>query len=58
MQDILKELSSVFQLVSTIPVTGDSIDTMAVVRARLRRIYADVEKVSAKMDVEVEDPQE
>lgn len=52
MNDILKELSSVFQLVSTIPVTGDSIDTMAVVRARLRKIYADVEKASAKMNVE------
>lgn len=45
MENILKELNSVFQLVSSIPVTGDAVDTMAVTRAKLRKVYADLKKI-------------
>lgn len=40
MEEILKELDSVFQLISGIPVTHDAVDTMAVARSKLRRVYA------------------
>lgn len=48
MNDILKELNSVFQIVSSIPVTGDSVDSMAIARAKLRKIYAELAKDSSQ----------
>lgn len=45
MDDILKELDAVFQTISSIPVTHDSVDTMAVARAKLRNIYAKLKKM-------------
>ena len=58
MNETLKELNHVFQLVSSVPVTGDSVDTVAAVRAKLRKIYADLEKASAKNEVNAEVPQD
>lgn len=58
MGEILKELNVAFQLVSSIPVTGDSVDTVAAVRAKLRKIYAEIEKASMKIEVDSEAPQE
>lgn len=43
MDEILKELDYVFRTISSIPVTGDSIDKMAVARAKLRKIYASLQ---------------
>lgn len=40
MDEILKELESVYQTISSIPVTHDSVDAMAVARSKLRKIYA------------------
>lgn len=39
MDDILKELELAFKMISTIPVTGDSVDTMAAARVKLRNAY-------------------
>lgn len=44
MDEIMKELDTVYKTVSSIPVTGDAVDAMAVVRAKLRKIYAELEK--------------
>ena len=43
MDDILNELNTIFRIVSSIPVTGDAVDSMAAVRAKLRKVYADIE---------------
>ena len=43
MDEIMKELDSVYKTVSSIPVTGDAVDAMAVVRAKLRKIYAELD---------------
>lgn len=40
MDEILKEIDAVFQLISSIPVTNDSVDKMAVARSKLRSVYA------------------
>lgn len=40
MDEILKELDLVYKAISSIPVTYDSVDTMAVARAKLRNIYS------------------
>ena len=49
MDEIMKELDVVYKTVSSIPVTGDAVDAMAVVRAKLRKIYAELD--NAKEEV-------
>ena len=48
MDEIMKELDSVYKTVSSIPVTGDAVDALAVVRANLRKAYAEAEKIDAE----------
>ena len=55
MDEILKELDYVFRTISSITVTEDSIDKMAVARARLRKIYATLQNLPQNTNVK-EDP--
>lgn len=48
MDEILKELESVYQTISSIPVTHDSVDAMAVARSKLRKIYALLKEVNVE----------
>ena len=48
MDEIMKDLETAFKATSAIPVTGDAVDAMAVVRAKLRKAYAEAEKIDAK----------
>ena len=48
MNDILNELKSAFQVLSSIPVQGDAVDYMAVVRAKLRKVYTELEKIESE----------
>ena len=54
MKEVLNELDSVFKMISRIPVTGDSVDLMALSREKLRRIYATINKMDESKTVEVE----
>lgn len=49
MNDILQEIDAIYQAVSSIPVTGDAVDTMAVTRAKLRKVYADLKKLDEEV---------
>ena len=49
MDEILKELEAVFQTISSIPVTHDSVDMMAVERSKLRKVYTKLKEVSAEL---------
>ena len=49
LDEIMKELDSVYKTVSSIPVTGDAVDAMAVVRAKLRKIYAELDKAKEEV---------
>lgn len=40
MDEILKDLDMAFNAISSIPVSGDYVDSMAVARAKLRNVYA------------------
>ena len=42
--EIMNELESVYTTLSTIPVTGDAVDAMAIARGRLRKLYAELKK--------------
>ena len=48
MDEIMKDLETAFKATSAIPVTGDAVDALAVVRANLRKAYAEAEKIDAK----------
>ena len=48
MEEIMKDLETAFKATSAIPVTGDAVDALAVVRANLRKAYAEVEKIDAE----------
>lgn len=52
MDEILKELDAVYQTISSVPVTHDSIDMMASARSRLRKVY------SLLKAVKIESPEE
>ena len=47
MEEILKELEVVFQTISSIAVTHDSVDMMAVARSKLRKVYMQLKEVNA-----------
>ena len=49
LDEIMKELDSVYKTVSSIPVTGDAVDAMAIVRAKLRKIYAELDKAKEEV---------
>ena len=48
MEEIMKYLEAAFKATSAIPVTGDAGDALAVVRANLRKAYAEAEKIDAE----------
>ena len=48
MEEIMKDLETAFKATSAIPVTGDAVDVLAVVRANLRKAYAEAEKIDAE----------
>lgn len=50
MQTILKEIDSIFKMISSVPVTGDAIDVMAAARAKLRRIHGELQKMDEKKE--------
>lgn len=43
MRDIMKDVDSAFQMISSIPVAGDAVDAMAVARAKLKDAYRKLE---------------
>ena len=48
MEEIMKDLETAFKATSAIPVAGDAVDALAVVRANLRKAYAEAEKIDAE----------
>ena len=48
MDEIMKYIEDAFKATSAIPVTGDAVDVLAVVRANLRKAYAEAEKIDAE----------
>lgn len=48
MDEIMKDLEAAFKATSVIPVTGDAVDALALVRNKLRKVYTAVEKIDAE----------
>lgn len=49
MHELMEELDTVYKMISTVPVTGDHIDTLAAARSKLRKIYAGLTKIEIEM---------
>ena len=47
MNEILKELDTALKLISTLRVSGDAVDVVAVAKSSLRKVRADVETLQA-----------
>lgn len=47
MDEIMKDLESAYKATSAIPVTGDAVDALALIRNKLRKVYTAVEKIDA-----------
>ena len=48
MDEIMKDLEAAFKATSAIPVTGDAVDALALIRNKLRKVYTAVEKIDAE----------
>ena len=48
MDEIMKDLEAAFKATSAIPVTGDAVDALALVRNKLRKVYTGVERIDAE----------
>ena len=54
MDELMRELDSVFKMISRIPVSDDNVDLMAASRYRLRHIYAVVKKMNEEKTCDTE----
>ena len=48
MEEIMKYLEAAFKASALIPVTGDAVDALAMVRSHLRKAYIEAEKIDAE----------
>ena len=48
MDELMKDLEAAFKATSAIPVTGDAVDALALVRNKLRKVYTAVERIDAE----------
>ena len=52
MNEIIQELDLAFKYISAIPVSGDSVDNMAIARAKLRNVYAKLKEMDAENETD------
>lgn len=55
MDDILKELSAAYQALSTILVSGDAVDAMALARVKIRNAFEKIEEIQRNVPVSKDD---
>lgn len=48
MEEIMKDLEAAFKATAIITVTGDAVDALALVRAKLRKVYSELEKIEGE----------
>ena len=54
MENIIAEIESVFKIISSVPVSGDSVDAIAAARVKLRRVYSDLKELNPTENNEVQ----
>lgn len=51
MDEMIKEVDAIYRMISTIAVSGDAVDAVAAVRAKLRKLYAAMEHMTPQEPV-------
>ena len=46
MEELVKELDIAYRMISNIPVSGDAVDMLALARAKLRKVAAELKEKS------------
>lgn len=54
MKEIMQDLNTAYQAISSIPVTGDAVDAMALARVKLRNAHEKLKEIEDKSDTEKE----
>lgn len=48
MKELLNELDVAFRMISSIAVSGDAVDAVAVARSKIRKVYEELSKIEVK----------
>lgn len=56
--DVLKEVSDIYNLVSSIPVQGDAVEVVAMVRVRLRKLNGELINLKKSSEENVPEKEE
>lgn len=48
MKNLMRDVDSAFRAISSIPVSGDAVDAVAVARAKLRNVYTKLEQMASE----------
>lgn len=51
MKELLRELESAFRLISSVSVSGDAVDVMYTAKTKLRKVYAELEKMDTQTEI-------
>ena len=51
----MKEIDTVFSLISSVPVSGEAVDVMAAARNKLRNVYAELKQLDENAKKEAEE---
>lgn len=54
MEEILRELNEAFVILGTMSLCGDNVDTMAVAKAKLRNVFAQLRKLDGEKEEKAE----
>lgn len=54
MEELMKDVETVFTAISNIPVAGEAVDAVALARVKLRNIYARLKEISDSTGIEEE----
>lgn len=52
MNKIMQDLETAYKASSNIPVTGDAVDALALIRTKLRKVYTELEKIDSEKNDE------
>lgn len=55
MNNIISEIDTIFKIISSIPVSGDSVDAIAAARVKLRKVYSELKELNSTENEEVQD---
>lgn len=50
MEELRKEVDAIYRMISSLSVSGDAVDIIAAVRAKLKRVHGELAKLDVKSE--------